>query len=411
MTILKKKKPHFDLTPEIRLLLASAHSRLSENRRQSISSLLNDRIDWKTLVQLAHQQGVFPLVYKNINSIDSSIWPQSGVKDVKLRFYTYIYTSTILLKEHLELIQLLQNESIRAIPYKGPVFTQQFYGDPGWRQYCDLDILVLKDDFLRAHQILLEQGYELMKKPDEELSHSFRYDVHWSYYHRGKKCSVELHWDLVKQKRLKHAFHLEEHWDNLQEVEINGIGFKNFDSSHLLLFSCMHSAKHAFSSLKWICDISEIVKDIEPQQWSHLIGLSKRYHINRILQTGLALAFDLLQAEVPLQVMEKCRTRPVYILEKMAFCNVFSHSSQRLVLSDNLMNYLFIIISRERLKDKLIPEFFLPNERDRKLVPLPRALHFLYFFVRIFRLSQVYLKYLFLLLYKRSTSGTAGSGH
>ncbi|MBD3383797.1 hypothetical protein GF407_02620 [candidate division KSB1 bacterium] len=410
MINLIKRKPSFDFNPEIRMLLASAHSRLSDKQRQSISSLLNNRIDWQTLVQLAQHQGIFPLFYKNINSIDSSVWPQSGVRDLRLRFYTYVYTSTVLLKEHLELIQLLQKASLRAIPYKGPVFTRQFYGDPVYRQYCDLDILVCKDDFLEAHQVLLEYGFTLMKKPDEELAHSFKYDVHWSYYHGEKKYRVELHWDLVKQKRLKHAFHLEEHWDNLQQVEIDGIKFKNFDLSHLLLFSCMHSAKHSFASLKWICDISEMVKDIESQQWSHLIGLSKRYHIYRILQTGLALAFDLLQAEVPYPVMEKCRTRPVYILEKMAFSNIFTHSSQRLALSDNLLNYLFIIISRERFGDKLIAEFFLPNERDRKCIPLPAALHFLYFFVRIFRLSRVYLKYLFSLLYKRSTSGTTGSG-
>jgi hypothetical protein len=410
MIIFKKIKPSFDFTPEIRVLLASAHSQLSNNQRQRISALLSDQIHWETLIQLARCQGVFPLVYKNINSIDSSVWPQSRVKDLKLQFYTYVYTSTILLKEHLELIQLLQKESVRAVPYKGPVFTQQFYGDPVCRQYCDLDILVLKDDFLRAHKILLEHGFVLMNKPDEELSHSFKYDVHWSYYHGVKKYRIELHWDLVKQKRVKHAFRLEEHWDTLQEVELNGIKFKNFDIFHMLLFSCLHSAKHSFASLKWVCDISEIVKDLESQQWAHLIELSKRYHIYRILQTGLALAFDLLQAPVPHQVIEKCHTRPVYILEKMAFRNIFRRSSQRLVLSDNLMNYLFIIISRERLRDKFIPEFFLPNERDRKVIRLPGAWHFLYFFVRIARLLRVYLKYLYSLLFKRSPSGSDRCG-
>jgi hypothetical protein len=411
MTIFKQIKPSFDFTPEIRLLLASAHSRLSDSQRQEISSLLNEKIHWEALIRLARHQGIFPLVYKNINSIDSSVWPLSRAKELKLQFYTYVYTSTILFKAHLELIQLLQKESIRAIPYKGPVFTQQFYGDPVYRQYCDLDILVLKDDFLKAHEILLEYGFVLMTKPNEELSHSFKYDVHWSYYHGEKKYRVELHWDLVKQKRLKHAFRLEEHWNNLQEVELNGIKFKNFDCTHLLLFSCMHSAKHAFASLKWICDISEVVKDLESEQWSQIIELSKRYHIYRILQTGLALAFDLLQAAVPHDVIEKCHTRPVYILEKMVFRNIFQRSLQRLVLTDNLMNYLFIIISRERLKDKLIAEFFLPNERDRNVIPLPEALHFLYFFVRIGRLTKVYAKYLYSLLFKRSTSGTGRSGH
>ncbi len=394
MSLFSSGKPRFEQSAEMQLLLACSHSRLSDEQRQHVADMLVSSIDWTALIGMSRIQGVFPLVYKNIRSVNPSAWPESKVRQLKTSYYGYVCNAMLLFKAHLDIIRLLQQHELRAVPYKGPVFAQLIYGDYALRQYSDLDVIVLQKDFVKAHELLLAHRFVLLKKPDEELSHSFKYDLHWSYLHPEKRYVLEVHWDLVKQRRLRHGFHLDAHWQNMRVIELEGFRFRYFDLPHLLLFGCLHAAKHSFECLKWICDISEMIKKLDPQTWDYTFQRAEQYHIRRILQTGLVLANDLLHAPVPREILNSCRSRPVYILEKMAFKTAFNNHKSVSALGHNLRNYIFVMLSRERWRDKVIMEFFLPNERDRKLIDLPPALYFLYFFIRGGRLTKVYFNYL-----------------
>jgi len=49
---------------------------------------------------------------------------------------------------------------VEAIVVKGPVLSVRAYGDPGMRQYADLDFLIRSRDLLAATRVLTECHYE-----------------------------------------------------------------------------------------------------------------------------------------------------------------------------------------------------------------------------------------------------------
>src|SRR2546430_3203484 len=65
----------------------------------------------------------------------------------------------LMLWELLEILDLFTEQGIRALPYKGPVLAAIEYGNLAARTFCDLDILVRKEDATRARDLLVARGY------------------------------------------------------------------------------------------------------------------------------------------------------------------------------------------------------------------------------------------------------------
>ena len=49
---------------------------------------------------------------------------------------------------------------VEALVIKGPVLSVRCYGDPGLRQYGDLDLIVRDEDILRSTELMISLGYE-----------------------------------------------------------------------------------------------------------------------------------------------------------------------------------------------------------------------------------------------------------
>ena len=59
-------------------------------------------------------------------------------------------------------MKLLESNGINAIPYKGPVLANLAYGNLSFREFGDIDILINKSDALKAKEIMISNGYELI---------------------------------------------------------------------------------------------------------------------------------------------------------------------------------------------------------------------------------------------------------
>src|SRR5260370_38643204 len=67
--------------------------------------------------------------------------------------------SVQLTAELFRLLDLFAREGIQVLPFKGPTLAMAAYGNLALRQFTDLDLLIRKEDVLRARGILLENGY------------------------------------------------------------------------------------------------------------------------------------------------------------------------------------------------------------------------------------------------------------
>jgi hypothetical protein len=163
------------------------------------------------------------------------------------------------------------------------------YGDLALRYSQDLDILIHEQDVARAERVMTEAGFALQRR------HSPGEHAYEDSYGRGDGVWVEIHWKLTGLKRLD----LRPVWKRMRPVKVFGTSYNFFSPVDLLVFLCLHGAKHRWARMIWICDIAAVLKRQESLDWDELFRVAHRMGGRRALQVGVTLAIQLAGAYVP----------------------------------------------------------------------------------------------------------------
>ncbi|NJM65460.1 MAG: nucleotidyltransferase family protein [Acaryochloris sp. RU_4_1] len=396
ITKLKKN----DFSPEIKLILYCARTYVDSETTQQIQKNLGQGLDWSYLIETAIAHGVLPLLYHNLKLIDFEAIPNNIQQQLKNYAHNIALKNTLFLRELLKLLFLFKKYDIRAISFKGPVLAISAYQNLGLRHFCDLDILVCKQDFMKAFDLLTDTGYH----PAYEwnfLNRDFELALRRSkseYSFTNGIVSIDLHQDLTVERFLSSSFTLDFLWERRQLISISGHTLYSFGTEDLLMYLCIHGSKECWRSLKWICDVAECIQQHPTINWENLLQESRNLGCERMLLLGLLLAHEFLDVKLPLAVSKRIAAHP----ESRYLANEFS---KRLFWRDNLLSTQFTsekfflhLRMIEKTKNKLgclwdlhrpILQFFLklvPNIKDKEFIPLPHYLYFLYYLIRPIRL-------------------------
>lgn len=376
-----------EFPPGVELLLSCARTRPDAER---IAQLAGGGIDWPHLVRLGALHEVTPLVY---HSLRAACWPAvpTAIQE-KLHEYSLANArrSLHLAGELLRLAELFEAHKIPMAPFKGPVLAASAYGDLGLREFVDLDLLVRDHDVARGRQLLIEQGYKPQFILTEAQESAFlRYACEYVLSREQDRVMVELQWQFVP-RYFTFCFDPTELWQRMMTVPFGSRRILSLPPEELLLYLCVHGAKHGWIQLKWVCDVAESVRASGNLDWGLLFEQARRSGSERMLALGLCLATDLLGARIPQEVAG--RVRADWVAQRLA-----GEVRQRLSSEEGgATGYrlaLFHLRSRERLKDRARYCFRLLTTQtvfDWQFVPLPRTLWFLYYFLRPFRLVNKY---------------------
>jgi hypothetical protein len=199
-------------------------------------------------------------------------------------------------KRLLRILDIFEAEGIAAIPFKVPALADQVYGDIGLRTYVDLDILVHKEDVLRAKAVLLKEGYRpevLLNPRQEELF--LRSECEYNFNHEARIVRVEVHW-RINPSCYCINFDAIDIWQHLGTLALQSKAVPALSPEDLLIFLCIHGARHNWAELKQICDLAghiEIHEDL--LDWKGLMDYARGQHIERILLLGLLLGNRLME--------------------------------------------------------------------------------------------------------------------
>ena len=94
-----------------------------------------------------------------------------------------------------ELADVLAGADISPLVYKGLDFAVQYYSNPRFRAFRDLDIIVGSDEVTRADSALRAAGYGPLQDR-MPLEYFRRFHLHAEYEHPSWSLPVELHWEL-----------------------------------------------------------------------------------------------------------------------------------------------------------------------------------------------------------------------
>lgn len=195
-------KNELEIRDEEILLLGLSRLHFTEDLTEKLRGLVIRIKDWEYFVSLANQHGISALVFRNLEQLGFIPFiPADQVVKLKNSFLLSISRNAFHLSAIEEILGLLNSEGIKVVLLKGFALEMTVYGNAGLRQMTDVDILIDRRDYLKAHSILMENGYDSM--PVKSGFH--RPIVAWTGKHLPSLLkngtSLDIHLELFSGKR------------------------------------------------------------------------------------------------------------------------------------------------------------------------------------------------------------------
>lgn len=145
-------------SPEFRLLLELTHPTFGIDRPGIASEILNPQFDYKKFLNLVEGHRVTPQVYQQLNLVKENL-PDDLFSQLKTMNKQCRMKSLRMSSWLARISRLMNAQEIGFILLKGIGLSQLLYGDSGYREVRDIDILVAPDDVDSTENILIGLGF------------------------------------------------------------------------------------------------------------------------------------------------------------------------------------------------------------------------------------------------------------
>lgn len=368
------------------LLLCCARTRPSDGVVARVREIACGEIDWEYLFLLARRHSVVPLLYLQLERHASDLVPHEKLSQLKKHYLENSARNTILTAELCRLITLFAESGIEAIPYKGPVLALFAYDNVALRRFVDLDIIVNKNDVLKAREILLAHDY----RPSKSLSLSqqellLRTQHNLQFSRDNHRLIVELHWEVAPHL-FASAVDADTLWQNLVSIDFNGTQVKTLSAEDLLFSLCVHGSRHLWERLGWICDVAELISR-RSVDWNALLKRATDADSERMFLLGIYLAERLLDAPLPLEVKQRCDAdERLPSLAENIIAHLFSGTTHVPATSREIFKYNLGVRKTLSARARYVLHMLRPTDSDLGARVLPGKLSFAYYLVRPFRI-------------------------
>ncbi len=281
---------------EEQLLLCCARTCIDESIEQKIKQLIQQKIDWDELIELAMEHQVTPLLYRNLPQLADKLMPAGAISQLRDLNFTNTVISMSLTSKLLEILGWFAAADIQVIPYKGAVLAAAGYGDICLRQFNDLDLLVAPQDVAKSEDLLIARGYELHDQ----------YEWEETFIHPVQGVNIDLHHGMGQSYypfRLDFADCIQ----RCQQVVLLEKSIDTFSTADLLLVLSLQIVKDSHDEtcvLTKACDIAELVPSCSVPEWEKAIELSQASGCQRLLSIGLLVTHELLGTPLPATIWQ-----------------------------------------------------------------------------------------------------------
>ncbi|MDP6351109.1 MAG: nucleotidyltransferase family protein [Alphaproteobacteria bacterium] len=377
---------------EQELLLLSAQAPFDDAKLARFNDLLDGPIDWTDLVESAYRHALTPLLCRAIELVPASNIPA----DVRAAAQTHAKDHSVrnlqLSEELRRILDGLEEANIAAIPFKGPVLAEHYYGDVSLRSFHDLDFLIAKDAAAKSVSVLRSLGYTgtgqissqsrdfvLSPRQDAALWH---YAGEYIFFHDDRKIAVEPHWAFAPPT-LGLDLDYAAFWNRTRQRALAGRPVRVLDPENTLLSLAVHGGKDAWSRLQSVADLDRVIRCESDIDWDLLLDHARRSGASRILMVALQLARTLFGTDLDPRagdaiagdktVIALAEQRGTALSARQA-----THSSIR-----EISAYWLRMLERPRDRFRYVfRTAFTPRVQHFEMLPLPDRLFFVYYAIK-----------------------------
>ncbi|MGH7598202.1 MAG: nucleotidyltransferase family protein [bacterium] len=305
------------LSPEDRVLLCCTRLTLDEGSRQTLATLLHTTLDWEKLLNRSIAQGVTPLLYKHLR-YKPEWWrgiPKFACDRLEKLYHHNVQRNGVLQRELEAVLAILHEADIPVMLMKELHLLQAIYVDPGLRPLGDLDLLVRREDFEAAKNLLGQAGYHpaLRHNPYKE-----RYGFGYHLINHEKNIWLDLQWNLCQREWQDAAGSgkfrppIQQIWQRATVEQIGGNRVWKKSWEDLLWHLCVHAEGHYWGELIQFCDVAAVIqccgRDLD---WSYLATTATAAGLEASLYCTLRRVHEIWNVAIPEEAFQQLR--PAYL--------------------------------------------------------------------------------------------------
>ncbi|HOL17648.1 MAG TPA: nucleotidyltransferase family protein [Bacillota bacterium] len=263
------------------------------------------REEWAAVRGAALRHGVEPLLFYTLKPLCPVLnIPEPVWSSLQRAYYSTAARNMRLYRELAGVVATFNRQGIAAILLKGAHLAEHVYENIALRGMGDADLLVKKEDLLRADRELLRLGAE----PGERVRVYSRHSHHFGYRLRPSGLMVEIHWALITSL---YPCRVDEGglWRRARPVKLGPEQAWVLSPEDLLLHLCLHAAKHINEiTLRDLFDLGAVLRRYEAAlDWRELAARARQWGILRAVYVLLSLTRDLLGSPVAADTLEALR--------------------------------------------------------------------------------------------------------
>jgi Uncharacterised nucleotidyltransferase len=380
---------------EIELLLLCARPRPDAVTIQDITTLANKEIDWKYLIETARSHKLHLLLYRSLKKACPESVPDEYLKKLERAYATNSMRCLLFSGKLLSILKLLEEKSIPAIPFKGPVLAETVYGDIALRQFGDLDILVHRENALEAIQTFEDHGFQLEINLNQKqiLAYAAKKNS-IGLISTISGLTVDLHWEMSGGYTF-YPLILSSMENHLVHSVVAGQKVRQPSTEDLLIYLCLHGTRDCWKVMESLSSLAGLIQSNCTLDWMRVGELAKRMRCERILYLGLFLAWDLFDVELPEDIIKRVKKDPVLPkLTAAVYKRLLSKNNGSGASEINSKFSMFHLRARDRWSEKIRYGkhlVFGATAQEWTRVPVPAKLSFVYNILRPVRLSLAFL--------------------
>jgi hypothetical protein len=310
---------------------------------------------------------------------------QQALKRVSLQ----ALLQNMLLKADMKnVLDRFESLGVEAIPFKGPYFSEAYYGDLAARRSRDLDILVRPEEIDKAIAIIQALGYLHEQKGEPEHFHRIFYRINPK---TNVVSIIELHWHFLRSGTSN--LNMELIWN--AAVPIPHYNYVHTLSDfHMFYVICLHAWNHELNGWKHFIDVAQMILVLQDSLNYHdLFVFAKQQKTYRRVARTLIIVyheFPGLNEILPLPLNETQtfwwspkeiggrvglkETLPM-LIKRLKQLSDYDNAKQRLVF-----------LKRELLPDPVIMNQVTGTDHSR----MPRVIQYMYLYFK--RIEYLFLK-------------------
>jgi hypothetical protein len=381
------------LSHEMTLLCTSIRVFLGTEDPSTLSALLERVVAWDKLLDLARRHRTLPILSQALASIPPLLVPTYVTDGLRMDVQRITMHSLRQEAQLRDALVRLEAASIPAMPLKGPTLSRVLYGRSGIRQSSDLDLLVWERDLAPALRVFLTSGYTVAPSQSApwRWSHLRRWGIHVHVCPpHPAQVGLELHWRLVPAY-LGCDLDRDNLWGRASLCVLEGVAMRMATPEDLLLYLCVHGAKHQWQLLLGLCDIAALIQRTPEFSWHWLVQHAEQIGATRRVVLSLLLVEALLGVELPATLHPWLAHDPKAMqLARSIRRRLLTAETDRVCLENQ---YVWWWKSMTRTRDRArfglwwIVNIVTPQLTDLGAFPLPERLAGLYWLLRPVRLS------------------------